>query len=712
MASLQPPHGKPVPARDQSARGLAAILSPASIAVVGASPDPASVGHRLLATIVAGGFKGPVHPIHPTAREVLGRPAHRSVADVPGPLDLAVIAVPAAAVPQVVADCARKGVRGLVVVTAGFREAGPDGAKAEEALGRFVREHGLRLVGPNCLGIINADPAVNLHAVFAHAPAAGGPVALMTQSGALGIALLDRAYALGLGIGRFVSMGNKLDVSGNDLLLHWESDPGVRVIAMHLESVGNPRNFLRIASRVARRKPIVVVKGGRSPEGARAAGSHTGALIESDALVEALIAQAGAVRVATVEELFDACLALSLAPLPAGNRVAVVTNSGGPAILFTDALPSLGLALAKPAAATLDACRARLPSGAAVANPLDMLAGASPATLQACLQDFLRDPGVDAAVALMTPLSSDDLAWVEAILAAQREARGKPLLAILFGRNPASPGMQRLVQAGVPAYSFPENAAHALAVLAAVAAARRRPEPALPVPAQAPHPLRRRTGTGWLSAEESLLALAGLGAAHPAMQAAADPAGARAAAVALGLPVALKVQAPTLVHKSEAGGVRVNLATPEAVQREAALALARVRAAGHTPKDLLVQRMAAEGLEFIVGSVRDPKFGPVLTVGLGGIYAEALRDVATRLAPITPDEADAMLASLRCRPLLDGARGQPPRDIKALRDFLVAFGRFLDEHPDVQEAEVNPLRVLGKGEGLVAVDARIRVAEA
>lgn len=676
---------------------------------MGASPDPASVGHRLLANIVAGGFRGSLHPVHPKAAQVLGLPAWRSVRDIPGPVDLAVLAVPAAAVPAVVAECAAKGVRGIVLVTAGFREAGPAGAEAEAALGQFVREHGLRLVGPNCLGVVNADPAVRLHAVFADMPTAGGPIALMTQSGALGIALLDRAHALGLGVGQFVSMGNKLDVSGNDLLLHWESDPTVRVIAMHLESVGNPRNFVRIARRVGRSKPIVLVKGGRSPEGARAAGSHTGALVDADHLVDAMVEQAGVVRVATVEELLDACLALSLAPLPAGDRVAVVTNSGGPAVLFTDALPSLDLRLAQPAPATLDACGARLPHGAAVSNPLDMLAGASPATLQACLGDFLRDPNIDAVVALITPLAPDDSGWVDAILAARAADPTKPLLAVLFGRNPASPGIQRLVQAGIATYSFPENAANALAALRRVAAARRRPtEPELPVSSLA-HPFRRRTGAGWLSPEESLQALAALGAVHPVMQPARDPQEAATIAAQLGFPVALKVQAPTLVHKTEAGAVRLGLRSRDDVQAAAEKALQSVRAAGHVPSGLLVQRMAAEGLELIAGCVRDPRFGPVITVGLGGIYAEALRDVATRLAPITEDEADRMLDSLRCRPLLDGARGQPPRDLAALRSFLVGLSRFLDDHPDAQEAEVNPLRVRAAGEGLVAVDARIRV---
>lgn len=697
------------PPRTQSAAGLDAVFAPRTVAVVGASPDPSSVGHRLLASLVRNGFRGAVHPVHPRAPEVLGLRAWRSVADIPGPVDLAVVAVPARAVLDVARQCAAKGVRALVVVTAGFREVGPEGAAAEQELGAVARAAGMRIVGPNCLGVLNADDAVRLHAIFSDTPAAGGPVALMTQSGALGIALLERAHALGLGIGRFASMGNKLDVSGNDLLLHWESDPGVKVILMHLESVGNPRNFVRIASRVSRTKPIVLVKGGRTEAGARAAGSHTGAMMDADTLVDAMVRQAGALRVGTVEELFDAALALSLQPLPRADRVAIVTNSGGPAILLADALPAAGLRLAQLAPATLASCAARLPAGAAVANPLDMLAGADPPTLAACLVDLLRDDGADSVAAIATPLAPDDRPWADAIIAARDQHPGKPIVAVLFGRDPSSPGFRRLVDAGIPAYTFPENAAQALGSLHRAAAARRRPQASVPAPRPAPAPGRGRKGAGWVPNDEALAAFAALGARAPRSSRCAVPREVAAAAAGLGFPVAVKVEAPGLVHKTEAGAVRLGLRDADEATHAAQQAWDSVRRAGFTPSGLLVQQMAPAGLEMIVGAVQDPKFGPVVTVGLGGIHAEALRDVATRLAPVTPDEADAMLASLRCAPLLAGVRGEGPRDAAALRDLVVALSAFAAERPDVAEVEANPVRVLAAGQGVVAVDARLRL---
>lgn len=696
------------PPRTQSAAGLDAVFAPRSVAVVGASPDPASVGHRVLASLQRNGFRGALHPVHPRAAEVLGLPVHRTVGDVPGPVDLAVVAVPAAAVLDVARQCAVKGVRALVVISAGFREAGPQGAAAEQELGALARAAGMRVVGPNCLGVVNADPAVRLHAIFSDTPATGGPIALMTQSGALGIALLERAHALGLGVGRFASMGNKLDVSGNDLLLHWESDPGVQVILMHLESVGNPRNFVRIASRVSRTKPIVLVKGGRTEAGARAAGSHTGAMMDADTLVDAMVRQAGVLRVATVEELFDATLALSLQPLPAGDRVAVVTNSGGPAILLADALPAAGLRLATLGAPTLAACARRLPPGAAVSNPLDMLAGADPPTLTACLADLLRDPGTDAVVALATPLAPDDLPWADAIVAARDQAPGKALVAVLFGRDPSSAGFRRLVAAGIPAYTFPENAAQALSALARVAAGRRRLPPTLPerTAGGAPRPAR----AGWLPQGEALAFFAALGAQVPGAQRCASPDEVAAAAARVGFPVAVKVEAPGLVHKTEAGAVRLDLRDAAEAERAARDAWQAVRGHGFAPAAVVVQAMAPAGVELLVGAVNDAKFGPAVSVGLGGVQAEALRDVATRLAPVSAEEAEAMIASLRCAPLLGAFRGEPARDVAALRDLVVRLADHVARHPEVAEAEANPVRVLAQGRGLVAVDARVRLA--
>ncbi len=697
------------PARIQSAAGLDAVFSPRSVAIIGASPSPASIGNRILTSLLQHGFRGTVHPVHPRAAEVLGRVAYASVKDIPGRVDLAVIAVPAPAVLDVVAQCGEKGVRGLVVVTAGFRETGVAGAAVEHELGELARRHGMRLVGPNCLGVINADPTVRLHAIFSETPTTGGPVALMTQSGALGVALLDRAKALGLGIGRFASMGNKVDVSGNDLMLHWESDPGVKVILMHLESVGNPRNFVRIARRVMRTKPVVLVKGGRTSEGARAAGSHTGAMVEADALVDAMVEQAGVVRVGTVEELFDDALALALQPLPKGDRIAVVTNSGGPAILITDALPAAGLRLAELSPQTLAACGPRLPAGAPVSNPLDLLAGASPDNLSACLKDLLADPNVDAVVAMATPLSPDDRSWAEAVLSAQAVARGKPLVTVLFGRDATSAGFRQLVAGGVPTYTFPENAARALGAMYRVTQCRERPLPADEPASVQRSVFRPGAAAGWVSGEEALAAAQALGAATLDLRLCATPKEAGAAAEAMGFPVAIKLQADGLVHKTEAGAVVLGLRSAHEVVDKAGAVWSHVAALGHRPTGILVQKMAPAGTEILVGGMHDAKFGPIVTVGLGGIYTEALHDVSMRLAPVTQQEARQMVDSLRGAALLRGVRGEPPKDVEALCSFVSALSRFVAEHGDVAEVEVNPLRVLPEGQGVVAVDARLRL---
>lgn len=695
--------------REQSAVGLDAAFAPRSVAVIGASPKPDNVGHRVLRSIQVNGYRGQLYPIHPTADSVLGLSTRARIADVPDPVDLAIVAVPAPAVLDIAKQCAASGVRALLVLTAGFREAGPEGAAREKELAAIAKSSGMRIIGPNCLGIVNADPAVRLHAIFSDTPARGGSIALMTQSGALGIALLERAHRLGLGIGRFASMGNKLDVSGNDLLLHWEADPGVKLILMHLESVGNPRNFIRIARRVMRSKPIFLVKGGRTSEGARAAGSHTGAMMDADALVDAMVDQAGVVRVRTVEELFDAALALSLQPLPQGNRVGVVTNSGGPAILLADALPAGDLRLGSLSEATLQACGKRLPFGAALANPLDMLAGATPANLTACLADLLSDPGLDSVVAMVTPLVPDDRPWAQAIQQAHALAHGKTLVAVLFGRDATSLAFRDLVTAGIPTYAFPENAAHALAAMHHVAASRQELlEPAPPAPSKPP--VRRPGGgPGWTSSNQALEVAQLLGARSLRMLACQSPKEVGSTARAVGFPVAIKVQADGLVHKTEAGAIRLALQTEQEAAAAAEEAWTAVQSNGYRPSGVLVQEMAPRGIEMLVGMVRDEKFGATVTVGLGGIYTEILRDVATRLTPVTPREAQRMIGGLQSAKILNGSRGQGPMDVQALGAFVLALSALADADSSIAEFEVNPLVVLPAGRGVLAIDARLHI---
>lgn len=691
--------------RPQRAEGLEALFHPRSLVVVGAGHDEASPGRRILESIRTHGYAGAVHVVHPNQTSVAGVPAVPSARLVQPTPDLAIVAVPAAHVLAAIDDCGQAGIRAVLLVSAGFREAGPDGAALESELAALLARHRMRLVGPNCLGIITQGARTRLHATFAPRPVRPGRTAIMTQSGAMGIALLEHAHRVRLGVSRFVSMGNKLDVSGNDLLLLWEDDPEVAMVLVYLESIGNPRNFLRIARRVGAKKPIVVLKGGRSELGAKAAGSHTGALLDRDLLVDALVEQCGILRAATVEQLFDTATMLAQGRPMAGNRVAIVTQSGGPAILATDALESAGLRLAELDAATLADCRAMLPAAASVTNPMDTLAGADPARFARVALRVAQDPGVDALLLLFTPLDPDSTA-VATALADVAAATPKPVAATLFGRGPDDPGAQLLQDRGCPAFAFPENAVRSLADLRLLSVRRLRLAASASAPAEPTHAAQLK-GAGWLALPEALRLAQRHGIAVPAWHAFTDQASAVDAARSLEGPAALKFDIDGVVHKSEAGAVVLGVQGPEAVAQAVQAAQERH---GVPWRGGVAMAMAAPGLELLVGGLQDPRYGPCVAVGLGGIHAEVLRDTVFRLAPLDLAEAHRMLDSLRGAALLRGVRGAPAVDREALARTLVALGDLLAAHPEVLEAELNP--VLARSDGAVAVDVRVRLAEA
>lgn len=658
--------------------------------MVGATPRAGAVGNAVFRNVLAGGFTGTVYPVHPSATSVLGVRAYRTVTEIPDPVDLAVVAIPAAAVPGVARQCAAKGVAALLVLSGGFRETGPAGAALEQELRDVARGSGMRLVGPNCLGVINAHPDVRLNASFSPVTAPYGPTAIMTQSGAVGIAVLQHARSVGLGVSRFVSLGNKTDVSGNDLLELWESEEDVGQIVMYLESFGNPRRFVEIARRVGRRKPILLLKSGRTPGGARAAASHTGALAEADLVVDALVEQCGIVRVATIEELFDTARAVVAQPLPKGNRVGIVTNSGGPAIMAADALAPLGLALSEP--------------------PVDLLAGGGADAYEREIGRMMRDETTDAVLAIYTtPLVTDE-ASVATAIAASRSAR-KPLLAVFLAENADSPGPLVLRAAGVPTYAFVENPVRVLAHMHRLARRREHLDespPALEVDLEGARSLLARAKDAWLPAADAFALLAAYGipcAAHVFATSAEDAA---RAADGLGYPVVLKAEAEGLVHKSEAGGVALGLADAPAVRAAYAATQRAVAAAGFAWRGALVMRQLSDGHEVLVGGLQDPKFGPIVVFGLGGVYTEVLKDTALRLGPLTDHDADAMVRSIRAWPLLEGARGRPKADAAALRDVVQRVARLVADLPEVREVDLNP--VLARPDGAIAVDARVRVA--
>ena len=693
------------------------ILKPRTIAVVGASRTPNTIGHQIVANLVDRGFTGAVYPVNPRAAAVHAIPAWASVSALPAPVDVAVVAVPKERVVDVAEECGERGVRGIVVISAGFREVGGEGVERERRLVEVVRRHGMRLVGPNCMGVVNTDPDYSMNATFVSPMPPFGRAAFVSQSGAVGANVLDYATEYGIGIAQFVSMGNKPDVSGNDLLLQWEHDPQVGVILMYAENFGNPRRFLEIAGRVTRTKPIVVVKAGRSAVGARAASSHTGALAASDSAVDALIQQAGVLRARSIEELFDMAMAFAVLAPPRGRRTAVLTNSGGPGVLAADALEEQGLDLVELRPETVARVAPLFPAEASIRNPLDMIASANAPGYRSALDALLADPGVDAAVAIFTPplgVRTTDVA--EAIGEVGAAHPGKPLLAVLMGREGLPQGKRELQEAGVPAYIFPESAARALGAL--VRHGERATRPLRDVPSAAALGVdatrvraivdaARARGERKLPEVDALAVVEAYGVPTVGARVARSAEEAAELADALGGPVVLKVVSPQVIHKTDVGGVRLGVVGGAAARGAFEGVVASVRGAlpGAQVEGVLVQRQVAAGRELIAGITRQPGFGAMVMVGLGGLLVEVLGDVSFRLAPIDAQEAADMLASLRGARLLDALRGMPAVDRTQVADVLVRVARLGADFPEIEELDVNPL-LLGAS-GPVAVDARV-----
>lgn len=695
---------------------LQAFLRPRGVAVVGASRRRGTIGGEIFWNLLQYGFQGPVYPVNPYAQVVQGVVSYPTVEAIPGPVDLAVVAVPAEQVVEVAWQCARKGVRALVVISAGFAEAGEEGRARQEELLRVCRATGMRLVGPNCMGIVHTDPEVRLNATFAPVLPPPGRVGFLSQSGALGLAVMEYASQLGLGLSSFVSVGNKADVSGNDLLNYWEDDPNTDVILLYLESFGNPRKFSRIARRVSRRKPIVAVKSGRTGSGIRATTSHTGALVAaSDTTVDALFRQAGVIRTDSLEEMFDVAVLLAHQPVPAGPHVGIVTNAGGPGILCADACEAEGLKVPVLSAATQQRLRELLPAHAAVTNPVDLMASAPANHYREAVAAVGADPNIDAVVVIFVPplvTQADDVA--QAIVdAVGRWPQRKPVLTVFMSAR-GVPELLRRSELRIPSYAFPESAARALAHAVRYGQWRSQPAepPARPADARRDEALALvatavERGAGWLGPREVEQLLNCYGIPLVAQRFVLGPGEAGEVSEDLGWPVALKVVAPGLVHKTEVGGVLLDLRSREEVEQAAQEMLARVQLAGYQVDGFVVQEMAAPGLEVIVGVASDRHFGPVVACGAGGVLVELLRDVSLRLAPLSRTDAAQMLRELRTFPLLQGYRGSPPCDVEALEDLVTRVGALAEDIPQVVELDLNPVRVYQRG--VKVLDARVRV---
>jgi acetate---CoA ligase (ADP-forming) len=674
------------------AASLKPFFEPRSVAVIGASSRRGTIGGELFRNILAADFTGAAYPVNRGAEAVGGVPGYGDIADVPVVVDLAVICVPGANVVDATRSALATGVKAICVISAGFAETGAEGRDRQAELLALVRAHGARLIGPNCLGV--SSTATRLNATFARRAAPPGRIGFSSQSGALGLALLEEADERGLGLSSFVSIGNKADVSSNDLLEYWQDDPNTDVVLLYLESFGNPRKFARVASRVARTKPILAMRSGTSRSGARAASSHTAALAGSDAAVEALFWQAGVLRARTLEELLDAAVLLSSQPLPRGNRIAVVTNAGGLGILCADACEAAGLSLPPLEPATTAALARVVPAEASSANPVDLLGSATAGTYEVALPIVLADPGIDAVIVLFVPPVVATTADVAAAIASVSATADKPILPVVISAD-GSP---------VGSFTYPESAARALGLAARRAAWLRRPV------AEAPHLDRLDHGAAaavvarvladtddaWLDASDLRALLAAYGLPLVGERTATDADAAVSAAEELGYPVVVKTAAAG-AHKTETGGVHLDLRDEAAVRR----------ACGAVNGPVLVQQYVTGGVELLVGAVQDPVFGPLVAFGPGGVYAELIGSTRFALAPLGEIDVDELISSGKAAKLVDGWRGGPAADRAAVADLIHRVGRLAEDFPEVAELDLNP--VIARPNGCIAVDARVRL---
>ena len=714
--------------REEAARAsLRPLFHPRSVAVVGASRDPDKVGHRILRALLAARFEGAVYPVNPSAHHVCSIRAFPTVGAIPEQVDLVIIAVPATHVRDVAEDCGDAGVKGLVVVTAGFAETGARGRQLQDELLAEVQRRGMRMIGPNCLGLASTDPTVRLNASFSPVAPPFGRAALASQSGALGIAVIAQARRVALGLSAFVSVGNKADVAGHDLLDYWGEDPATDVVLFYLESFTDPERLGRIARRVGRTKPIIVVKSGRSEAGERAAGSHTAALAGADTAVTAFFRQTGMIRAGSLREMFDLARFLTQQPIPGGSRVGLVSNAGGPAILCADAVERAGLEVPALTESTRSALATFLPEEASTENPVDMIASAGPDEYRRAIEALLGSGEVDALVVVYTPVAfhhTDAVrrAIVDAVERSRvRGARGIPVLSSVLGAD-EDIYVLRGERESIPAYPFPEEIGPVLGRSVAYRTWRES-EPGCLIEFEdqrldeAGAVCRRvldRHGEGWLTATDARLVLEAAGLRVPAGGVAGDADSAVRLAEAIGYPVAMKVASRTLVHKTEIGGVKLGLTDERAVRAAFGAIRERVELEGELPsmEGVLVQPMLDETAEVLLGVNPDPVFGPVIAFGLGGIHVEVLQDLAFRVVPLSDRDARDMIREIRGFTLLTGYRGHPQADVEGLEQALLRLSRLVEHVPEIGQVDLNPVFALEPGRGYCIVDARIEVVHA
>lgn len=699
---------------------LEPFFKPHSIAVIGASSNPSKLGHAVLKNLVDGGYAkdNTVYPINPGSDQILGLDVFPNVAEVPGSIDLAVIVIPYPYVPGVLAECGEKGIPAAIVISAGFREAGKEGLDRELELIKITRDYNLRLIGPNCLGVI--DTFTPLNASFSAGTPPKGPMAFMSQSGALGTAVLDIALGGRLGLSKFVSLGNKADVDEIDLLNAWKDDPNTNVIMIYSEGMTNGHEFIQVARQVTKQKPVVAIKSGVTQSGSRAVSSHTGSLAGSEQAYQAAFHQAGVLRVNSMDELFAVSLAIGYQPALKGDCIAIITNAGGPGILATDALERAGLNLARFDNRTQQELVQYLPDAASAANPVDVLGDALSDRYRFALEAVINDPNVDGLLVLLTPQAMTEIDSTAEVVGEISQKTDKPVLGSFMGEKQVKSGVDILTKYQVPNYPFPEQAARAFKAMADYRRIKSRPSPEFirfDVDQDAVRTIFNQVrGENRLSIgdAEARGILQAYGMHIPRSELADNPDRAIEIAMAIGYPVVLKIASPDILHKTDIGGVKVGLNSSEDVRD--AFDLMVYRAQRYVPEariwGCLVQEMVPSGgIEVLVGMNRDPQFGPLVTFGLGGIYVETLKDVTFRVAPFSYTEAEEMLNEIRAKALLDGVRGKPPVDKQAIIDTLLRIGQLVLDFPEIVELDINPLIVYPKSQGSIAIDMRLILKE-
>ena len=689
--------------------------SPQAVAVIGASREPEKLGYNVLHNIVQYGYaeRGAVYPINPNAKEILGLKCYPSVLVVPEAIDLAVIVIPSKQVLNALVECGEKGVKGVVIISAGFREMGQEGWQREREIVSVARRYGMRLVGPNCLGLI--DTIARLNASFAVGMPRQGTIAFMSQSGALCTAILDMALADEVGFSRFVSLGNKADLDEIAFIEEWADDPYTRVIIAYLEGISDGTEFMRVAERVSRHKPIIAIKAGTTSAGSRAVSSHTGTLAGLERAYEAAFRQSGVIRARSVQELFDFSIAFARQPLLQNDRIVIVTNAGGPGIMATDACELAGLRLAPLEAETMTSLRSFLPAAASVLNPVDVLGDARADRYERTVSQVLDDPNVGGVIVIVTPQIMTQVEETARVVGQLSKKRKKPILGCFMGREAVAPGIRILNEHAVPNYPVPERAVAALAAMMAHRRWHVRPAAQLETFAvdrsrvQGALQRVKEEGRVAMGDAEAWEVLEAYGIATPKTRLARSPDEAVGLAEEIGFPVAVKIASPDILHKTDVGGVQLNVATAADVRK--AYALMVYRAGQYVPNaeiwGCLIQEMIIGGKEVIVGMHRDPNFGPLMMFGLGGIYVEALGDVAFRVVPFDRREAKEMIGEIRASGVFRGVRGEGVSDLEALSEALLRLSQLAADFPEIVEFDINPVTVFEDGHGLVGIDPRL-----